>query len=153
MKNEKVEFIKRSFLTFMINFVIIYTLSIVIFATIYKSVYDDKNFIHELLIISIGSLISSFILTNLLRIDRISILFQAVLVFITISLNVLFTGYFLVVYDFHYNIKLPIVTLIALVLGLIGQVVVFDYTNKKTNIALNDKLQHFKEKDNYEETL
>ena len=73
-------------------------------------------------------------------------------VYLILAINILTVGYFTYIYDFYYNSKLVIATLITLAIGLGIIILVFYFLQRRSNKSLNDNLKHFKERDRDEET-
>ena len=88
----------------------------------------------------------------ILKINVIPVLVQVLVVYLILAINILTVGYFTYIYDFYYNSKLVIATLITLAIGLGIIILVFYFLQRRSNKSLNDNLKHFKERDKDEET-
>ena len=150
---------KRSFkklekfcLQFLIIFAIVFASTIILLSTISQFVYEDMRFVRELIISLIGSLVTSMVLYFILKINVIPVLVQVLVVYLILAINILTVGYFTYIYDFYYNSKLVIATLITLAIGLGIIILVFYFLQRRSNKSLNDNLKHFKERDKDEET-
>ena len=145
---------KRSFknLQFLIIFAIVFASTIILLSTISQFVYEDMRFVRELIISLIGSLVTSMVLYFILKINVIPVLVQVLVVYLILAINILTVGYFTYIYDFYYNSKLVIATLITLAIGLGIIILLFYFLQRRSNKSLNDNLKHFKERDRDEET-
>lgn len=152
MKKRNFNEFKKFCLQFLIIFAIVFTSTIILLSTISQFVYEDIRFIRELVITLIGSFTTSMVLYFILKINSISILVQVLIVYLILSISILTVGYYTYIYDFYYNSKLVIATLITLVVGLGIIILVFYFLQRYSNKSLNDNLKHFKERDNDEET-
>lgn len=144
--------LKKFCLQFLIIFAIVFTSTIILLSTISQFVYEDMRFVRELIISLIGSLVTSMVLYFILKINVISVLVQVLVVYLILAINILTVGYFTYIYDFYYNSKLVIATLITLAIGLGIIILVFYFLQRRSNKSLNDNLKHFKERDRDEET-
>lgn len=144
--------LKKFCLQFLIIFAIVFTSTIILLSTISQFVYEDMRFVRELIISLIGSLVTSMVLYFILKINVISVLVQVLVVYLILAINILTVGYFTYIYDFYYNSKLVIATLITLAIGLGIIILVFYFLQRRSNKSLNDNLKHFKERDKDEET-
>lgn len=144
--------LKKFCLQFLIIFAIVFTSTIILLSTISQFVYEDMRFVRELIISLIGSLVTSMVLYFILKINVIPVLVQVLVVYLILAINILTVGYFTYIYDFYYNSKLVIATLITLAIGLGIIILVFYFIQRRSNKSLNDNLKHFKERDKDEET-
>ena len=124
----------------------------ILLSTISQFVYEDMRFVRELIISLIGSLVTSMVLYFILKINVIPVLVQVLVVYLILAINILTVGYFTYIYDFYYNSKLVIATLITLAIGLGIIILLFYFLQRRSNKSLNDNLKHFKERDRDEET-
>lgn len=144
--------LKKFCLQFLIIFAIVFASTIILLSTISQFVYEDMRFVRELIISLIGSLVTSMVLYFILKINVIPVLVQVLVVYLILAINILTVGYFSYIYDFYYNSKLVIATLITLAIGLGIIILVFYFLQRRSNKSLNDNLKHFKERDKDEET-
>lgn len=144
--------LKKFCLQFLIIFAIVFASTIILLSTISQFVYEDMRFVRELIISLIGSLVTSMVLYFILKINVIPVLVQVLVVYLILAINILTVGYFTYIYDFYYNSKLVIATLITLAIGLGIIILVFYFLQRCSNKSLNDNLKHFKERDKDEET-
>lgn len=144
--------LKKFCLQFLIIFAIVFASTIILLSTISQFVYEDMRFVRELIISLIGSLVTSMVLYFILKINVIPVLVQVLVVYLILAINILTVGYFTYIYDFYYNSKLVIATLITLAIGLGIIILVFYFLQRRSNKSLNDNLKHFKERDRDEET-
>lgn len=144
--------LKKFCLQFLIIFAIVFASTIILLSTISQFVYEDMRFVRELIISLIGSLVTSMVLYFILKINVIPVLVQILVVYLILAINILTVGYFTYIYDFYYNSKLVIATLITLAIGLGIIILVFYFLQRRSNKSLNDNLKHFKERDRDEET-
>lgn len=144
--------LKKFCLQFLIIFAIVFASTIILLSTISQFVYEDMRFVRELIISLIGSLVTSMVLYFILKINVIPVLVQVLVVYLILAINFLTVGYFTYIYDFYYNSKLVIATLITLAIGLGIIILVFYFLQRRSNKSLNDNLKHFKERDKDEET-
>lgn len=144
--------LKKFCLQFLIIFAIVFASTIILLSTISQFVYEDMRFVRELIISLIGSLVTSMVLCFILKINVIPVLVQVLVVYLILAINILTVGYFTYIYDFYYNSKLVIATLITLAIGLGIIILVFYFLQRRSNKSLNDNLKHFKERDKDEET-
>lgn len=144
--------LKKFCLQFLIIFAIVFASTIILLSTISQFVYEDMRFVRELIISLIGSLVTSMVLYFILKINVIPVLVQVLVVYLILAINILTVGYFTYIYDFYYNSKLVIATLITLAIGLGIIILVFYFLQRRSNKLLNDNLKHFKERDKDEET-
>ncbi len=144
--------LKKFCLQFLIIFAIVFASTIILLSTISQFVYEDMRFVRELIISLIGSLVTSMVLYFILKINVIPVLVQVLVVYLILAINILTVGYFTYIYDFYYNSKLVIATLITLAIGLGIIILVFYFLQRRSNKSLNDNLKHFKERDKDEET-
>lgn len=144
--------LKKFCLQFLIIFAIVFASTIILLSTISQFVYEDMRFVRELIISLIGSLVTSMVLYFILKINVIPVLVQVLVVYLILAINILTVGYFTYIYDFYYNSKLVIATLITLAIGLGIIILVFYFLQRRSNKSLNDNLKHFKEHDKDEET-
>ena len=144
--------LKKFCLQFLIIFAIVFASTIILLSTISQFVYEDMRFVRELIISLIGSLVTSMVLYFILKINVIPVLVQVLVVYFILAINNLTVGYFTYIYDFYYNSKLVIATLITLAIGLGIIILVFYFLQRRSNKSLNDNLKHFKERDKDEET-
>lgn len=151
---EKISFkkLKKFCLQFLIIFAIVFASTIILLSTISQFVYEDMRFVRELIISLIGSLVTSMVLYFILKINVIPVLVQVLVVYLILAINILTVGYFTYIYDFYYNSKLVIATLITLAIGLGIIILLFYFLQRRSNKSLNDNLKHFKERDRDEET-
>lgn len=144
--------LKKFCLQFLIIFAIVFASTIILLSTISQFVYEDMRFVRELIISLIGSLVTSMVLYFILKINVIPVLVQVLVVYLILAINILTVGYFTYIYDFYYNSKLVIATLITLAIGLGIIILVFYFLQRRSNKSLNDNLKHFNERDKDEET-
>lgn len=152
MEKRSFKKLKKFCLQFLIIFVIVFASTIILLSTISQFVYEDMRFVRELIISLIGSLVTSMVLYFILKINVIPVLVQILVVYLILAINILTVGYFTYIYDFYYNSKLVIATLITLAIGLGIIILVFYFLQRRSNKSLNDNLKHFKERDKDEET-
>lgn len=152
MEKRSFKKLKKFCLQFLIIFAIVFASTIILLSTISQFVYEDMRFVRELIISLIGSLVTSMVLYFILKINVIPVLVQVLVVYLILAINILTVGYFTYIYDFYYNSKLVIVTLITLAIGLGIIILVFYFLQRRSNKSLNDNLKHFKERDRDEET-
>lgn len=152
MKKRSFKKLKKFCLQFLIIFAIVFASTIILLSTISQFVYEDMRFVRELIISLIGSLVTSMVLYFILKINVIPVLVQVLVVYLILAINILTVGYFTYIYDFYYNSKLVIATLITLAIGLGIIILVFYFLQRRSNKSLNDNLKHFKERDRDEET-
>lgn len=152
MEKRSFKKLKKFCLQFLIIFAIVFASTIILLSTISQFVYEDMRFVRELIISLIGSLVTSMVLYFILKINVIPVLVQVLVVYLILAINILTVGYFTYIYDFYYNSKLVIATLITLAIGLGIIVLVFYFLQRRSNKSLNDNLKHFKERDKDEET-
>lgn len=152
MKKRSFKQLKKFCLQFLIIFAIVFASTIILLSTISQFVYEDMRFVRELIISLIGSYITSMVLYFVLKINVIPVLVQVLVVYLILAINILTIGYFTYIYDFYYNSKLVIATLITLAIGLGIIILVFYFLQRRSNKSLNDNLKHFKERDKDEET-
>ena len=152
MEKRSFKKLKKFCLQFLIIFAIVFASTIILLSTISQFVYEDMRFVRELIISLIGSLVTSMVLYFILKINVIPVLFQVLVVYLILAINILTVGYFTYIYDFYYNSKLVIATLITLAIGLGIIILLFYFLQRRSNKSLNDNLKHFKERDRDEET-
>lgn len=152
MEKRSFKKLKKFCLQFLIIFAIVFASTIILLSTISQFVYEDMRFVRELIISLIGSLVTSMVLYFILKINVIPVLVQVLVVYLILAINILTVGYFTYIYDFYYNSKLVIATLITLAIGLGIIILVFYFLQRRSNKSLNDNLKHFKECDRDEET-
>lgn len=152
MEKRSFKKLKKFCLQFLIIFAIVFASTIILLSTISQFVYEDMRFVRELIISLIGSLVTSMVLYFILKINVIPVLVQVLVVYLILAINILTVGYFTYIYDFYYNSKLVIATLITLAIGLGIIILVFYFLQRRSNKTLNDNLKHFKERDRDEET-
>ena len=152
MEKRSFKKLKKFCLQFLIIFAIVFASTIILLSTISQFVYEDMRFVRELIISLIGSLVTSMVLYFILKINVIPVLVQVLVVYLILAINILTVGYFTYIYDFYYNSKLVIATLITLAIGLGIIILVFYFLQRRSNKSLNDNLKHFKERDIDEET-
>lgn len=152
MEKRSFKKLKKFCLQFLIIFAIVFASTIILLSTISQFVYEDMRFVRELIISLIGSLVTSIVLYFILKINVIPVLVQVLVVYLILAINILTVGYFTYIYDFYYNSKLVIATLITLAIGLGIIILVFYFLQRRSNKSLNDNLKHFKERDRDEET-
>lgn len=152
MEKRSFKKLKKFCLQFLIIFAIVFASTIILLSTISQFVYEDMRFVRELIISLIGSLVTSMVLYFILKINVIPVLVQVLVVYLILAINILTIGYFTYIYDFYYNSKLVIATLITLAIGLGIIILVFYFLQRRSNKSLNDNLKHFKERDKDEET-
>lgn len=152
MEKRSFKKLKKFCLQFLIIFAIVFASTIILLSTISQFVYEDMRFVRELIISLIGSLVTSMVLYFILKINVIPVLVQVLVVYLILAINILTVGYFTYIYDFYYNSKLVIATLITLAIGLGIIILVFYFLQRRSNKSLNDILKHFKERDRDEET-
>ena len=152
MEKRSFKKLKKFCLQFLIIFAIVFASTIILLSTISQFVYEDMRFVRELIISLIGSLFTSMVLYFILKINVIPVLVQVLVVYLILAINNLTVGYFTYIYDFYYNSKLVIATLITLAIGLGIIILVFYFLQRRSNKSLNDNLKHFKERDRDEET-
>ncbi|CDD22343.1 unknown [Firmicutes bacterium CAG:313] len=152
MEKRSFKKLKKFCLQFLIIFAIVFASTIILLSTISQFVYEDMRFVRELIISLIGSLVTSMVLYFILKINVIPVLVQVLVVYLILAINILTVGYFTYIYDFYYNSKLVIATLITLAIGLGIIILVFYFLQRRSNKSLNDNLKHFKERDRDEET-
>lgn len=152
MEKRSFKKLKKFCLQFLISFAIVFASTIILLSTISQFVYEDMRFVRELIISLIGSLVTSMVLYLILKINVIPVLVQVLVVYLILAINILTVGYFTYIYDFYYNSKLVIATLITLAIGLGIIILVFYFLQRRSNKSLNDNLKHFKERDKDEET-
>lgn len=152
MEKRSFKKLKKFCLQFLIIFAIVFASTIILLSTISQFVYEDMRFVRELIISLIGSLVTSMVLYFILKINVIPVLVQVLVVYLILAINILTVGYFAYIYDFYYNSKLVIATLITLAIGLGIIILVFYFLQRRSNKSLNDNLKHFKERDRDEET-
>ena len=151
MEKRSFKKLKKFCLQFLIIFAIVFASTIILLSTISQFVYEDMRFVRELIISLIGSLVTSMVLYFILKINVIPVLVQVLVVYLILAINILTVGYFTYIYDFYYNSKLVIATLITLAIGLGIIILVFYFLQRRSNKSLNDNLKHFKERDRDEE--
>lgn len=152
MEKRSFKKLKKFCLQFLIIFAIVFASTIILLSTISQFVYEDMRFVRELIISLIGSLVTSMVLYFILKINVIPVLVQVLVVYLILAINILTVGYFTYIYDFYYNSKLVIATLITLAIGLGIIILVFYFLQRRSNKSLNDNLKHFKERDRDEKT-
>lgn len=152
MEKRSFKKLKKFCLQFLIIFAIVFASTIILLSTISQFVYEDMRFVRELIISLIGSLVTSMVLYFILKINVIPLLVQVLVVYLILAINILTVGYFTYIYDFYYNSKLVIATLITLAIGLGIIILLFYFLQRRSNKSLNDNLKHFKERDRDEET-
>lgn len=152
MEKRSFKKLKKFCLQFLINFAIVFASTIILLSTISQFVYEDMRFVRELIISLIGSLVTSMVLYFILKINVIPVLVQVLVVYLILAINILTVGYFTYIYDFYYNSKLVLATLITLAIGLGIIILLFYFLQRRSNKSLNDNLKHFKERDRDEET-
>lgn len=152
MEKRSFKKLKKFCLQFLIIFAIVFASTIILLSTISQFVYEDMRFVRELIISLIGSLVTSMVLYFILKINVIPVLVQVLVVYLILAINILTVGYFTYIYDFYYNSKLVIATLITLAIGLGIIILLFYFLQRRSNKSLNDNLKHFKEHDRDEET-
>lgn len=152
MEKRSFKKLKKFCLQFLIIFAIVFASTIILLSTISQFVYEDMRFVRELIISLIGSLVTSMVLYFILKINVIPVLVQVLVVYLIPAINILTVGYFTYIYDFYYNSKLVIATLITLAIGLGIIILLFYFLQRRSNKSLNDNLKHFKERDRDEET-
>lgn len=152
MEKRSFKKLKKFCLQFLIIFAIVFASTIILLSTISQFVYEDMRFVRELIISLIGSLVTSMVLYFILKINVIPVLVQVLVVYLILAINILTVGYFTYIYDFYYNSKLVIATLITLAIGLGIIILVFYFLQRRSNKSLNDNIKHFKERDRDEET-
>lgn len=152
MEKRSFKKLKKFCLQFLIIFAIVFASTIILLSTISQFVYEDMRFVRELIISLIGSLVTSMVLYFILKINVIPVLVQVLVVYLILAINILTVGYLTYIYDFYYNSKLVIATLITLAIGLGIIILVFYFLQRRSNKSLNDNLKHFKERDRDEET-
>ncbi len=152
MEKRSFKKLKKFCLQFLIIFAIVFASTIILLSTISQFVYEDMRFVRELIISLIGSLVTSMVLYFILKINVIPVLVQVLVVYLILATNILTVGYFTYIYDFYYNSKLVIATLITLAIGLGIIILLFYFLQRRSNKSLNDNLKHFKERDRDEET-
>lgn len=152
MEKRSFKKLKKFCLQFLIIFAIVFASTIILLSTISQFVYEDMRFVRELIISLIGSLVTSMVLYFILKINVIPVLVQVLVVYLILAINILTVGYFTYIYDFYYNSKLVIATLITLAIGLGIIILLFYFLQRRSNKSLNDNLKHFKERDKDEET-
>lgn len=152
MEKRSFKKLKKFCLQFLIIFAIVFASTIILLSTISQFVYEDMRFVRELIISLIGSLVTSMVLYFILKINVIPVLDQVLVVYLILAINILTVGYFTYIYDFYYNSKLVIATLITLAIGLGIIILLFYFLQRRSNKSLNDNLKHFKERDRDEET-
>lgn len=152
MEKRSFKKLKKFCLQFLIIFAIVFASTIILLSTISQFVYEDMRFVRELIISLIGSLVTSMVLYFILKINVIPVLVQVIVVYLILAINILTVGYFTYIYDFYYNSKLVIATLITLAIGLGIIILLFYFLQRRSNKSLNDNLKHFKERDRDEET-
>ncbi|MCI5788019.1 MAG: hypothetical protein PUG14_01585 [Acholeplasmatales bacterium] len=152
MEKRSFKKLKKFCLQFLIIFAIVFASTIILLSTISQFVYEDMRFVRELIISLIGSLVTSMVLYFILKINVIPVLVQVLVVYLILAINILTVGYFTYIYDFYYNSKLVIATLITLAIGLGIIILLFYFLQRRSNKSLNDNLKHFKERDRDEET-
>ena len=152
MEKRSFKKLKKFCLQFLIIFAIVFASTIILLSTISQFVYEDMRFVRELIISLIGSLVTSMVLYFILKINVIPVLVQVLVVYLILAINILTVGYFTYIYDFYYNSKLVIATLITIAIGLGIIILLFYFLQRRSNKSLNDNLKHFKERDRDEET-
>ena len=152
MEKRSFKKLKKFCLQFLIIYAIVFASTIILLSTISQFVYEDMRFVRELIISLIGSLVTSMVLYFILKINVIPVLVQVLVVYLILAINILTVGYFTYIYDFYYNSKLVIATLITLAIGLGIIILLFYFLQRRSNKSLNDNLKHFKERDRDEET-
>lgn len=152
MEKRSFKKLKKFCLQFLIIFAIVFASTIILLSTISQFVYEDMRFVRELIISLIGSLVTSMVLYFILKINVIPVLVQVLVVYLILAIKILTVGYFTYIYDFYYNSKLVIATLITLAIGLGIIILLFYFLQRRSNKSLNDNLKHFKERDRDEET-
>lgn len=152
MEKRSFKKLKKFCLQFLIIFAIVFASTIILLSTISQFVYEDMRFVRELIISLIGSLVTSMVLYFILKINVIPVLVQVLVVYLILAINILTVGYFTYIYDFYYNSKLVIATLITLAIGLGIIILLFYFLQRRSNKSLNDNLKHFKERDRDDET-
>lgn len=152
MEKRSFKKLKKFCLQFLIIFAIVFASTIILLSTISQFVYEDMRFVRELIISLIGSLVTSMVLYFILKMNVIPVLVQVLVVYLILAINILTVGYFTYIYDFYYNSKLVIATLITLAIGLGIIILLFYFLQRRSNKSLNDNLKHFKERDRDEET-
>ncbi len=144
---KRVKNIVNIIVTFLVIFAILFTMSTIIFVPILKYVYESINFLRELIVVCVISLLMSILLTCFLQINRISVLLQTILIYCFIFMVIFLSGYKLYIYDFYNNSRLFIATIIFFITGLIIIITIQLIISKKNDDSLNEGLKHFKERD------
>lgn len=140
-------YITKLLTNFLINFASVFAILIIITCSISEYIYSDMILLKDIIIIGIFSFISSIILMLIFKINKIGVVTQYLLVYCFLSIIILLLGYFLYIYDFVYNFKLLITTIVCMIFGLITILVYGYLKNKKVNKSLNANLKNFKERD------
>lgn len=136
MEKRSFKKLKKFCLQFLIIFAIVFASTIILLSTISQFVYEDMRFVRELIISLIGSLVTSMVLYFILKINVIPVLVQVLVVYLILAINILTVGYFTYIYDFYYNSKLVIATLITLAIGLGIIILVFYFLQRRSNKSL-----------------
>lgn len=136
MEKRSFKKLKKFCLQFLIIFAIVFASTIILLSTISQFVYEDMRFVRELIISLIGSLVTSMVLYFILKINVIPVLVQVLVVYLILAINILTVGYFTYIYDFYYNSKLVIATLITLAIGLGIIILLFYFLQRRSNKSL-----------------
>lgn len=139
--------LSRFIVSFFAIFAILFTISIIIFAAISQYVYEDVSFIRELIAITGICAAMSIVISIFLQINKISPLFQIILIYCFVFLVIFVMGYVLYIYDFYNNVRLFLSTTIFFIIGLLCIIIIQMIVSKKNDDSLNADLKQFKERD------
>lgn len=140
--------VKKFFTNCLITFASIFTCLILVFSVVSEFIYSNYLYLKDLIVISVVSIVSSLILMLFFRIKKITIVTQVLIVYSFFAIIIVGLGYYMFIYDFVYNIKLLLSTILVLILGAVLLGIFFFVKIKRSNKSLNDHLQSFKERDN-----
>lgn len=139
-------FLASFLITFMIMFAIVFFAKMLIDALVFSQRAISYNYIYLELVIVV---ISSLLLTLFYQINTINIVVQILVTFITIQMVIygfgIITGWF----SFE-NWLFALITVLFSVLGLVFVGFLILYLRKKQMKNLNNQLNSYKERDNYE---
>lgn len=139
--------LKRNLINYLVIFAAIFALLTINFAAISEFVFNDNAFTNNLIIIAIASIISSFIVLLLTKINNITIVLQVIIIYMFLSIVVILLGFILYIYDHQYNLNLLIMTIVSLITGLVLVCLIITFRSKRVDKSLNANLKNFKERD------
>ena len=146
-KEIKSKLVLKLFMNFIIIMAVVFTLLVIIFSSFSEYSLGGVDLGREIGIYSAASIIASILLILVFLSKRIPISLQAILVYSVLALTFLVVGYLIYVFDFSYNKRVFISTIVSFVLG---GVIIFWITHvraSKDNNTLNSYLKRFKERD------